>query len=209
MKVEQFVAGDALGVGGPGAPLELLRDGRAVAVLHQLQLLVLVVDDLEEEHPAELGDALGVAIDADVLAHDVLDRFDGVANGHGLGGSLVEGGLQFVDGVLEIRARAELLDELERRAHRVERRNLKNARVVEVDDALVLVLLQQRFEHGAGLRAVLGEDVALADVVGALAAGERRLVEGDVADEVEGVEVLADFLGERVERQPFVRQVPR
>jgi hypothetical protein len=39
-------------------------------------LLVLVVDDLEKEHPAQLGQALGVAIDADVLAHEVLDGFD-------------------------------------------------------------------------------------------------------------------------------------
>ena len=70
----------------------------------QLELLVLVVDDLEEEHPAELGDALGVAIDADVLAHDVLDGFDGVADGHGLGDLLIEGGLQFVDGLLEVGA---------------------------------------------------------------------------------------------------------
>ena len=81
---------------------EFLRDRRAVIVLHQLELLVLVVDDLEEEHPAELGDALGVAIDAGVLAHDVLDGFDGVADGHGLGGFLIEGGLQFVDGPLEV-----------------------------------------------------------------------------------------------------------
>ena len=73
-------------------------NGRAVAVLHQLQLLVLVVDDLEEEHPAELRDALGIAIDAGVLAHDVLNGFDGVANGHGLSCLLVEGGLKFVDG---------------------------------------------------------------------------------------------------------------
>ena len=74
-------------------------------------------------------------------------------------------------------------------------------------DAFVLVLLQQGFEHGAGLRAVLGEDVALADVLGALAAGERRLVEGDVADQVEGVEVLADLLGQRVEQQALVGQL--
>ena len=33
-------------------------------------------------------DALGVAIDAAVLAHDVLDGFDGGANGHGLSVSL-------------------------------------------------------------------------------------------------------------------------
>ena len=68
--------------------------------------------------------------------------------------------------------------------------------------ALVLAYFcQQRIEHGAGLRAVFREHVALADVLGALAAGQRRLVEGDVADEVEGVEVLAHFLGERIERQ--------
>ena len=60
---------------------------------------------------------------------------------------------------------------------------------------------EQRFEHGAGLRAVLGEHVALADVLGPLAPGERRLVEGDMADEVEGVEVLADLLGQRIEQQ--------
>ena len=83
MKAMQRVAGDAFGIGGPGSPLELFGDGRAVAVLHQLQFLVLVVDDLEEEHPAELGDALGVAIDADILAHDVLNGFDGGSDRHG------------------------------------------------------------------------------------------------------------------------------
>jgi hypothetical protein len=43
-------------------------------------LLILIVDDFQEEHPAELGDALGVAINAGVLAHDVLDGFYGIAN---------------------------------------------------------------------------------------------------------------------------------
>jgi hypothetical protein len=62
--------------------LEPLGDWRAVVGLEDLQLLVLVVDDLEEKHPAELADPLGVAIHAYVLAHEVLDRFDGVANGH-------------------------------------------------------------------------------------------------------------------------------
>ena len=51
-ELEQIVAGDAFRVGRPGAPLEFLRDGRAVVVVEQLQFLVLVVDDLEEEHPA-------------------------------------------------------------------------------------------------------------------------------------------------------------
>ena len=100
-KVEQLLAGDALGVRRPGAPLIFLRDRRAVVVLRQFEFLILVVDDLEEEHPAELADALGIAIDAGVLAHDVLNGFDGGANGHGLCGFLIEGGLQFVDGLLE------------------------------------------------------------------------------------------------------------
>jgi hypothetical protein len=98
-------------------------------------LLVLVVDDFEEKHPAELGDALGIAIDAGVLAHDVLDGFDGVANGHGLSDLLVEGGLEFVDGALEARAVAEFLDELDRCAHR---RTAESARLAdrEIEHAL-------------------------------------------------------------------------
>ena len=76
----------------------------------------------------------------------------------------------------------------------------------KIDDALVLIFLQQRFEHGAGLRAVFREDISLADIFRALAARQRRLVECHVADEVEGVEVLANFLRQRVKRQPFVFQ---
>ena len=80
---KQLFAGNALRVGGPGAPLVFLRNRRAIAVLHQLKLLILVIDDLEEKHPAELGDALGIAIDTDILAHDVLDGLDGITDGHG------------------------------------------------------------------------------------------------------------------------------
>ena len=60
-----------------------LGSGRAVVGVEEFQFLVLVVDDFQEEHPAELADALGVAVDAHVLPHDVLDRFYDVANGHG------------------------------------------------------------------------------------------------------------------------------
>jgi hypothetical protein len=42
-------------------------------------LLVLVVDDLQKEHPAELREALGVAIDTRVLPHDVLNGLDGIS----------------------------------------------------------------------------------------------------------------------------------
>jgi hypothetical protein len=49
------------------------RDRRSVVVLHYLELLILVINYLEEKHPAELGYALGITIDSDILAHDVLD----------------------------------------------------------------------------------------------------------------------------------------
>ena len=76
--------------------------------------------------------------------------------------------------------------------------------IAEVDDALILILLQQRLKHGAGLRAVFGENIALADIFRALAARKRRLIESNVADEIEGIEVLADFFGERIKGKPFV-----
>jgi hypothetical protein len=56
--------------------------------------------------------------------------------------------LEFVDGLFEAGTTAELFDELERRAHGVETRDLEDARVVELDDALVLIFLQQGFEDG-------------------------------------------------------------
>ena len=87
---QQLLAGDAFGVGRPSAPLVFLRDRRAVIVPRQFEFLILIVDDLEEEHPAQLADALGVAIDAHVLAHDVLNGFDGGADDHGSGGLLIE-----------------------------------------------------------------------------------------------------------------------
>ncbi len=44
--------------------------------------LFALVKDLEKEHPGQLADALRVTIDAIVLAHDVLNGFDGAAKIH-------------------------------------------------------------------------------------------------------------------------------
>ena len=44
--LEQRLASDTFGVCRPGPPLELLRDRRTIARLHQLELLILIVDDL-------------------------------------------------------------------------------------------------------------------------------------------------------------------
>jgi hypothetical protein len=82
-EVDQFLAGHALGVRGPGAPAQALGDRGTVAVVEKLVLLLLVVEDLEKDHPDQLRDALGVAVNACVLAHDVLHGFDRGADGHG------------------------------------------------------------------------------------------------------------------------------
>src|SRR5690606_11472668 len=42
----------------------------------ELPLLFLVVEDLQENQPDHLADALSVTIDANILAHDVLYGFD-------------------------------------------------------------------------------------------------------------------------------------
>ena len=50
-------------------------NGRGVVVVHQLLLLVLVAEDFQKQHPAQLQNAQLVAAGASVLAHDVTGRF--------------------------------------------------------------------------------------------------------------------------------------
>jgi hypothetical protein len=102
--------------------------------------------------------------------------------------------LEFVDGFLEAVAAAEGFEWFDRSTHCVERRETQDERIIEVRHALVLVFLEQRFEYGTRLPAVSGKDIALAHVARALAPGKRRLIESDVADEIERIEILADFL---------------
>ena len=76
-EVEEGLAGEgALGVGGPVAPTEALRDDGAVALVKELPILLFGIVDFEEEDPGELLDALGVAGDAGILAHDVAEALD-------------------------------------------------------------------------------------------------------------------------------------
>jgi hypothetical protein len=74
-EVEQLVAGHAF---GSAAQLrQRMSSGWGfVGVAGEFQLFFERVKHLEEQQPGELADALGVAIDAAVLAHDVLDGFD-------------------------------------------------------------------------------------------------------------------------------------
>lgn len=65
---------------------------------------------------------------------------------------MIESGLQFMDGVFEVRSGTELLDKLKRRSHRIERGDFQNLGIVQAgDDAFILILSEQRFEHRAGL----------------------------------------------------------
>ncbi len=82
-EVLQFFTGHSLCIGRPVAPAQVVGDGRLVAVAQQLKLRFLIVEDFQEEQPGKLGNPLRVAIDASILAHDVLDGFDeGGADGH-------------------------------------------------------------------------------------------------------------------------------
>lgn len=86
--------GFAGGVGdgfGPVAPTCALRYRGDVflAVVGRIVLpsLFALIEDFKEEHPGELTDALGVAVDTVVFAHHVLDGLDGAAEIHEVGES--------------------------------------------------------------------------------------------------------------------------
>ena len=99
----------------------------------------------------------------------------GFARGSTSSGFLIERGLQGMHGALEVSTSAEVFDELRHRTHASEGGNLQQTRVSETSDhAVVLIFVQQGFEHGTGLRAVLGEHIALAHIGHAVAVAGRR-----------------------------------
>ena len=72
-EIQQSFAGHALAclVVGPVAPAAAVREDGNIVVLVDLPILLLGVVYLEKQHPGDLLDALGVAVDARVVAHDV------------------------------------------------------------------------------------------------------------------------------------------
>src|SRR5699024_1351109 len=98
------------------------------------------------------------------------------------------------------------VDKLDGRAELVQRRNLEHVGIIKVEHAFVGVFGQQGIEDGAGLLAITVEYVALLDVVGAFLAGQRFGVEGDVAGQIEGVQILGQLVDDGVERQALVFQ---
>src|SRR5690606_16126681 len=119
----------------------------------------------------------------------------------------VQRALQFPDRLEVLLLGAEAADELDRRPELGERTHPEDLDALDGLDPLVGVLVEERVEDRAGLVAVAGEVVALPDPLRALPAGERRAVEGDVADEVEGVVVPADLLRKRVQEDALLLQL--
>jgi len=97
------------------------------------------------------------------------------------------------------RLAAERVDELNDAAHVGEGGHLQHISVVEIEDALVAVLLQQRIKDGTSLRPVFGEHVALLHVLGPFAAREGLGVEGDMADQVERIEIFSKLVSDGIE----------
>ena len=94
-------AARVLGAGGdaadnPSQQVQLLTDIRAA---FNGKVTMFIPPHLTDTPDGAMGE--GIAIDAAVLAHDVLNGFDSVADRHGLGSSLIQCGLEFVYGFLE------------------------------------------------------------------------------------------------------------
>jgi len=77
-EIKEGVAGDAFLVLRPGGPADVLRQRGFVCAAQELHLLLAGIQYFEKEHPAELLQALGVAVGAGILAHDILNGLDEV-----------------------------------------------------------------------------------------------------------------------------------
>jgi hypothetical protein len=62
--------------------LQGVGERRVVIRVEQFEFHVLVIDDLQKKHPAQLRQALSIAVNTDVLAHDVLNGFNGCSDRH-------------------------------------------------------------------------------------------------------------------------------
>ena len=77
-EVQKCIAGERLAVlvvDGPIAPAQLLRDDGGVILVVKLPDLFLGIIHLQKENPNHLLDTLGIAVDACVIPHDVLQSF--------------------------------------------------------------------------------------------------------------------------------------
>jgi hypothetical protein len=83
-KGEQSVPGDAFFIGGPVGPAEFVWKRGFIVVAQDFHLLFTIIEDFQEEHPAELSKSLSIAINTSIFAQDILDGLDEVGDvGHG------------------------------------------------------------------------------------------------------------------------------
>ena len=120
----------------------MLRQWRLVVIAQEFEFLFTVVEDFEKEHPAKLFEALGIAVGAGVLAHDVLDGFDEVGNvGHGSRCFLVQLGFEFTDRGKVVIPAAERFDDFNRRAEGGERIDFQDFQRLDAPEATIRILL--------------------------------------------------------------------
>ena len=77
-EVQKGIAGERLAVlvvNGPIAPAQILRDDGGVILIVKLPDLLLGIIHLQKENPDHLLDTLGIAVDARIVTHDVLQSF--------------------------------------------------------------------------------------------------------------------------------------
>src|SRR6187200_1878384 len=110
------------------------------------------------------------------------------------GGLSVKFGGEFLNGGEVVLLAAEQVHDFNRRTKICKWVNFQNFKRLDAFDASIGIFLKQSIEDSAGLLTIFREDVALANIFGAFAAGERRLVEGNVANQVKGIVVAAYLL---------------
>ncbi len=95
-----------------------------------------------------------------------------------------------------------------RRSHCIEGRDFEDLDVIQTGDhAFILILRQQRFEHGAGLRPVLGENVTFLTLL-----ARSRRVSGGWSKATwqirsNGSRSLPTSSSKRIEQQTFLGQL--
>ena len=75
-KVEQLVSRQSLArtvIFRPVAPTAVFRDKGCIVVFVELPIVFFFVVNFQKEHPCDLFDSLGIAIDTCIITHDVSD----------------------------------------------------------------------------------------------------------------------------------------
>src|SRR5688572_30637115 len=94
-----------------------------------------------------------------------------------------------MDRALELSTPTELLDQLQRRTHGIEWLDQKNSRIVEISNSFILVHLKEFLEHCSGLRTIFRKNVSFANILSTFPPGQRWLVEGDIANQIERIQI--------------------